>query len=523
MSCCGEYQVSECSGERQWRMLLHRKCTDIPWLVAFFLFWSGMMFISGYALTAGAAERLVFGYDSYGNVCGRKNTPVPNAPFSGQDMTGRKHVFFLDSCNLEIRNFKINSIALCISSCPQEQLNTLQDIELFAKKNGSYLCSYKLNYTEYSNHPQASYLCPVLPVPSSKSFPVFNRCVPQNPDCYTRFASVLINVVNEIDFFHRVLSGIMAGRSNVIGLSILAVALSVVVVLMFRFIGHLVVHILISLVVFGLLFVSGVLWWLFYDHMNDPSFELKTEQENAKFLLGFAIIETIVSVVLLTLMFVLRKRIHMTIQLFQVTSKFIGYIPYLLLQPLWTFLMLIFYWILWVSVLLSLGTSGSAQVISEGQVEYKPLAGIRYMWWYHLIGLIWTSEFFLACQHMVISGATVSWYLNRAKKEVQHPILSSMSLLFLYHLGTAIKGSLLLPIIRIPRIIFIYSSQLLNKWDKACTRCPSQCCFWCIQKYLRYLNQALIQQTNTETVELKNKSLQIGDDGTELQAIARAD
>ncbi|XP_068098686.1 choline transporter-like protein 3 [Hyperolius riggenbachi] len=493
MACCGEYQVSgEAPSHRQWRPSLYRKCTDIPWLVLFFLFWSGLMFISGYALMAGAAERLVFGYDSYGNVCGRRNSPVPNAPFSGKDMTNRKHVFFLNSCNLEFKNLKINSIALCVRSCPQEQLTSLQDVQNFAKNNGSHLCVYKLNYTEYTNHPRASEWCPALPVSASKSFPLFNRCVPQNPNCYNRFASVLIDVVNEVDFFHRILSGIMAGRDNVIGLSILAVALSIVMVVSFRYIRTLLVHIFVTLLIFGLLFVSGVLWWLYYDHISDLSYELETQKENAKFLLGFSIVSTLVSITLMVLIFLLRKRIEMTIQLFQVASNFISHIPFLLLQPLWTFLILLFYWILWVAVLLSMGTSGSAVVSSDGQVEYKPLAGIRYMWWYHLFGLIWTSEFFLTCQQIVISGATATYYLQRDKTKVKHPILSSLSLLFWYHLGTAIMGSFLLALFKIPRIILTYLSQLLYKKEDTCTRCMSKCCFscfWCYEKWLRCLNQ----------------------------------
>ncbi|XP_040262540.1 choline transporter-like protein 3 [Bufo bufo] len=490
--CCGEYQVSEDTRQRQWRLLLRRKCTDIPWLVVFFLFCCGLVFISGYSLMAGAAERLIFGYDSYGNVCGRRNSPIPNAPFSGKDMTDRKHVFFLDSCNMQIRDLRINSTALCVSSCPQEELTSLQDLQHFAKNNGSQLCVYKLNYTEYTNHPKVSEWCPALPVPPSKSFPLFNRCVPQNPDCYSKFASILINVINEVDFFHRILSGIMAGRDNVVGLSILAVALSVVMVLSFRYISTLMVHIFVTLLMFGLLFVTGVLWWLYYDHIHDVSYELETEKENAKFLLGFSIISTLISIVLLTFIFLLRKRIQMTIRLFQVASSFTSHIPFLLLQPLWTFLILLFYWILWVAVLLSMGTSGSAQVSSEGQVEYKPLAGIRYMWWYHVLGLIWTSEFFLTCQQIVISGATVTWYLHRDKKKVKHPILSSLSLLFWYHLGTAVMGSLLLMLLKIPQIILMYLSKLLSKGDNACTRCTSQgcfCCLWSYGKWLRYLNQ----------------------------------
>lgn len=42
--------------------------------------------------------------------------------------------------------------------------------------------------------------------------------------------------------------------------------------------------------------VSGVLWWLYYDYRNDPSTELETEKENVKFLLGYAIFSTIITV-----------------------------------------------------------------------------------------------------------------------------------------------------------------------------------------------------------------------------------
>ena len=48
------------------------------------------VFIMGYSVAAGATGRLLFGYDSFGNVCGRKNSPVEGAPLSGQDMTLKK-------------------------------------------------------------------------------------------------------------------------------------------------------------------------------------------------------------------------------------------------------------------------------------------------------------------------------------------------------------------------------------------------------------------------------------------------
>ena len=40
--------------------------------------------------------------------------------------------------------------------------------------------------------------------------------------------------------------------------------------------------------------------------------------------------------------------------------------------------------------------------------EMEP-SWIRYMWWVYLIGLVWTSEFILSCQQMVIAGAVAQW------------------------------------------------------------------------------------------------------------------
>ncbi|XP_063200263.1 choline transporter-like protein 3 isoform X3 [Chroicocephalus ridibundus] len=452
------------SERREWRPVVDRKCTDTPWLLLFFLFWAGLMFITGYAVMAGATERLVLGYDSFGNICGRKNTPVKGAPLSGQDMTNKKYVFFLNSCSLEMQSLKISSVSLCVSSCPQEQLNSLEDLQSFARNNGSCLCVYNLNVSSYTLNPKAAELCPALPVPPSKSFPLFNRCVPQNPECYSKYASVLISMVNEMDVFHRILSGILAGRDTVIGMSFLALAFSFMLVLAFRFIRTLLVHTLVALVVFGLLFVSGVLWWLYYDYRNDPSTELETEKENVKFLLGYAVFSTIVTVVLLSLMFVLRRRLQFTVQLFRIVGKIIGRIPFLLFQPLWTFLILIVFWLFWVAVLLSLGTAGTAQTASGGQVEYRALSGISYMAWYHFVGLIWTSEFILACQQMTIAGAVVTCYFNRNKNNPPpHPVLSSISVLFCYHLGTAVKGSFLIAILRIPRIVLLYLYNILRQ------------------------------------------------------------
>lgn len=492
MQCLGaEYLVSaEKTRQREWRPQIYRKCTDTAWLVLFFLFWTGLVFIMGYSVVAGAAGRLLFGYDSFGNVCGKRNSPVEGAPLSGQDMTLKKHVFFMNACNLEVKDRGLGPMALCVSSCPEKQLDTLEEVQLFANINGSFLCVYSLNSFNYTQSPSADRLCPRLPVPPSKPFPLFNRCIPQTPECYSLFASVLLN---DADALHRILSGIMAGRDTILGLCAFVFALSLAMLFTFRFISTLLVHIIISLVILGLLFVCGVFWWLYYDYTNDLSTELDTEKENMKCMLAFAVITTVVTVILLALIFTLRKRVKLTVELLRVTNKAISRCPFLLLQPLWTFAILVFFWVLWVTVLLSLGTAGTAQVMEGGQVEYKPLSGIRYLWWYHLIGLIWTSEFILTCQRMTVAGAMVTCYFNRNQNDPPaRPILSSLSTLFCYHQGTAVKGSLLLTVTRIPRVILMYIYSTMKErhsaWPRGEFRC-SYCGLWCLTNYPYHLNQ----------------------------------
>ncbi|XP_032551868.1 choline transporter-like protein 3 [Chiroxiphia lanceolata] len=136
-------------------------------------------------------------------------------------------------------------------------------------------------------------------------------------------------------------------------------------------------------------------------------------------------------------------------------------------------------------------TSGTAQSTSGGQVEYRALSGICYMAWYHFVGLIWTSEFILACQQMVIAGAVVTCYFNRNKNSPPpHPVLSSISVLFCCHLGTAVKGSFLITVLRIPRIVLLFLYNILKQ--KKNTKCLFKCCFcWfcCHESCLRPFNQ----------------------------------
>ncbi|EPQ03692.1 Choline transporter-like protein 1 [Myotis brandtii] len=456
-----------------------------------------MGFICGFSVATGAAARLVSGYDSYGNICGQKNAELESIPNSGMDHTHRKYVFFLDPCNLDLINRKIKSEALCVAACPRQELKTLNDVQKFAEMNGSALCHYKLKPSEYTSS-KASSLCPKLPVPASAPIPFFHRCAPVNISCYAKFAEALITFVSDNSVLHRLISGVMASKEIILGLCLLSLVLSMILMVIIRYISRVLVWIVTILVILGSLGGTGVLWWLYAKQRKSPKETIIPEQlqiaeDNLRALLIYAISATVFTVILFLIMLFMRKRIALTIALFHVAGKVFIHLPLLVFQPFWTFFALVLFWAYWIMTLLFLGTTGSAVKNDQGFVEFRVSGPLQYMWWYHVVGLIWISEFILACQQMTVAGAVVTYYFTRDKRNLPFtPILASVNRLVRYHLGTVAKGSFIITLVKIPRMILMYIHSQLKGKENACARCMLKsciCCLWCLEKCLNYLNQ----------------------------------
>uniref|UniRef100_A0A673AIB2 Choline transporter-like protein n=1 Tax=Sphaeramia orbicularis TaxID=375764 RepID=A0A673AIB2_9TELE len=479
MGCCGSTEVSRT--KREWRPLEDRSCTDLPWFLLFTVFCVGMGSICGFTIVTGGAARLVFGYDSYGNTCGQRNEQIEGVRLSGLDHRDRKFVFFLDPCNIDIVQRKIKSMALCVSLCPPEELKTYQDLKRFAMVNG-----------------EASSVTHRVDVS-----PVAHR-VDVSPVTH-RFAEAVVTFVGDNSVLHRLIAGVAASKEIIIGLCVLALVLSMLLMVIIRYISAVLVWILTSLVVLGSLAGTSVLWWLYIDHRlygNDTTVkitkevkdEVEVRRDSGQALLVYAIAATVFTIILLLLMLFMRKRVALTIALFHVAGKVFLHLPLLTLQPFVTFLALLLFWIYWILVLLFLGTSGNpVQNEETGLTEFRLTGPLQYLTWYHAVGLVWISEFILACQQMTVAGAVVTYYFTRDKTRLPvTPILSSVLRLVRYHLGTVAKGSFIITLVKIPRLVLMYIHNQLKGKENACARCLLKtciCCLWCLEKCLNYLNQ----------------------------------
>uniref|UniRef100_A0A3Q2Y897 Choline transporter-like protein n=1 Tax=Hippocampus comes TaxID=109280 RepID=A0A3Q2Y897_HIPCM len=413
--------------------------------------------VCAFTVVSGGAARLVSGYDSYGNTCGRRNPPLDGVRLSGLDHTDRKSVL----------------PAACLS--------------------GSELCSYELAAPKYPSLPERFSKCPKLPVPPSKPLPLFNRCTPADVSCYSKFAEAVVTFVGDDSFLHRVIAGVAASKEVIVGLCLLALVLSMALMVIIRYISAVLVWILTSAAVLGSL---GELLRPRFPRTSAGVTALRFQRVPAS--CGGSTrsgVSAETAVILLLLMLFMRKRVALAIALFHVAGKVFSHLPLLALQPFVTFLALLLFWVYWVLVLLFLGTSGEAVRDEEaGLTEFRLTGRLEYLTWFHALGLLWITEFILACQQMTVAGAVVTYYFTRSKRLPAWPVARAALRLLRYHVGTVAKGSFIITLVKIPRLLLIYVHKQLKGKVKRRRRHPGArrsciCCLWCLEKCLNYLNQ----------------------------------
>ncbi|XP_041356726.1 choline transporter-like protein 1 [Gigantopelta aegis] len=493
-SCCGE------KGSIDEKALLsnptkNRGCTDCLSLIIFILFWGGMIFIAAFSISKGDAFRLIYGYDSFGNTCDENNegNAIPNISLSGLNMKGKSHVFFMDITR------PTESMVICVNKCPDRDFKDLYDIYAFTERSGSYLCRYDIKIEDYQKQKQGVHgPCPVSPVKQSE--PLLNRCVPSElMSLPVGIPREIISYLNDSDIFQRVLADLYSSWKEMLGLCFVAVGFAILMVLLIRFMASVIVWIIVAFTIIASIAGTAFLWWTYAGlkqkldsetKLKIPLLAVDISSESA--FLTFSIIATILTVILLLILLIMRKRFALVVALFHEAGTCVAAMPCLLLQPMWTFFILIVFFVYWVIILAYLSTAEIATVNKQtGFVKFEQHEQVSYFWWYHLIGLVWTSEFIIACQQLVVSGAVARWYFTREKDQVNCPICGSIGHLVIYHLGTVALGSLVITIVKLPRWILMYLNKQLKGSENQCARFCMKCCIcclWCLERCLKYLN-----------------------------------
>ncbi|XP_050737491.1 choline transporter-like 1 [Eriocheir sinensis] len=536
MGCCRNSEVPAKEEER--------RLTDVVWLVAFFLFLVLMIFIAAFALVFGDPLRVVNGYDSFGNVCGSDNDDMKMHQealivFSGLDVTDYRYVLFFDVNDLDA------SLKTCVKKCPDQTLYTLQDIHDFYNRTGSKLCRY--DYDKYDedvkwvdelrpsfNASMLLDLCPKLPIFQGK--PVLNRCVPLRGEGLQGVLYNLYGYLNTMDVLEQVLADLYASWHLILIFIFITLLLSCLVMLCLHVMTTLVSYVIVVAVSVASVVATVLLWWSYASirlQLDQSPIEqiLMETVRNERALLVFAIISTIIMVALIALAVYVVPHIAMVAELFRHAGGCLTHHPTLLLQPVVTFFVLLGLFFIWVWVMVSLATARHLGITSlesshhemlfnqtaEGDgspngtvilkrtplqaLEYMDPTWVRSLWWVWVIGLVWVGEFILACQQMIIASAVSNWYFSRQRMtKGQNPVWWSWRTLVMYHLGTVAKGSLLITLCKLPRLIIQWATKKCKDPEGSCARCglrACSCCLWCFENFLKYMNHNAYTVTAT--------------------------
>lgn len=520
-----------CNGRGRPEDFKARGCTDVCCLLVFIVFWGILIFIAAFAFVIGDPIRLTSGQDSFGNVCGKRNEVLGNMSFSGRDMTDRPYLFFLTMSDLH------NSMKICVKKCPEKMLNTDEDIANFESETGSSLCRYDISllkarspfYPVLENHTlekmfaameEKTGIRPCAEPPVYPTKPILKRCIPDPAVSLGR--DILYYILNHFDIFHKAVSDISLVQWEILGLVGLSLVLSFIVAFTIHYLASFVSWIIMIITSIAAVAGTGMLWWAYVDlhyKLDSSPFYRMLEEKNESTFLVFSVVATVFTVILLLIVLVLRKRVHILVKLFREAGSCVRSMPLLMLQPLWTFICLALFFVFWVAALLALATAyyptknevvglsvlvsepSSDQLPAEQQniinkvvtfVNFNESSWVQYTWWYHVVALVWISEFILGCQQMVIAGAVAAWYFTRDRNSVRCPIGHSIYRLIMYHVGSVALGAFLITIFKIPRMILTYISSKMKKHQEfkivaCCLKCCT-CCLWCMEKCIKYLN-----------------------------------
>ena len=464
----------------------------------------------------GSMFAVLYGRDSWGNVCNRPNEAIENITLSGQDMTGLTKKFYMNP--LALVRITETSAVICTKSCPQKTISNITGLQDFADTNDTRLCHYNIepdSYPDQYNGPDSLPVrkpintCPVMPI--MEHLDVINVCTPKfltdlaSSSIEAAIASAdtvssLISPTCEKDgsFFDKAWEDLQATQTQIMYLSLVALGVAFVITILMGVIATIVIWLTFVAMALASIGATAYCWYLWYTknhhlkNLPNDAEATESEKEDVHNWLIIAIVVSSVAFVILLVLLVMRKRIKLVAQLFVEASSAVRRMPLLLFQPFFTLITLII-----ILAGLAVGasyimTSGELTVDDNGFVSYVPTTLFWYLRWAYLLWVLWWIEFVFACEEMVIAGAVSIWFFTLDKSSLGLPIGRAMKNLICYHLGTVLFGSFIIALIKLARSILAYIDRTLrarnNKVVKYVLLCLA-CCLWCFEKFMKFVNR----------------------------------
>ncbi|KAK6642070.1 hypothetical protein RUM44_013793 [Polyplax serrata] len=430
-----------------------RSCTDVFCLLTMPIFLLSVVILVGYCAAYSDIARVLYGYDNCANVCGKVTLPDKNPEYrcKGANHTTRPFLLVRGTGRAIVN--PVHSRRECVSSCSEQ-----------------------------------------------KGFRQFiTRCIPFTDSDIIKGgiekAASSFSFAGLSDFLEETSEDLHLCWREMVYMCLIALGFSFVLLLLFRYVIGFVIWFVLVGVVLTTLTATVYMWYLWKrakDEVNKSEFPDDFEVGKVKSYLVFAIASTVVCLIVILIIFVMRKRINLLVRLFKEAGKAVRKMPFLLLQPLLSFWVLAVIIGIWVGFTLVIQGSGYVAEKSLGNLYYKKTFAMKFARFYNLFALFWVVQFVVGCQHMVIAGAVAKWFFTRNKDELNSPIIHSFSNLVRFHLGSVAFGSFFIALIQMIRAVLSFIEERCknseNNTIKQIARIV-QCCLSCCENILKYFTR----------------------------------
>lgn len=415
-----------------------RSCTDIITLIILIGLIIGFGFLLSIVVQKGDVYRIINGYDDCGNVCGRVTPSHPEFQCpDGKNGDNTKNPYLkitMDGSGVKTRE--------CTNNCTDQHIVFL------------------------------------------------NRCVPKD---LSETITSLINKLGLDNFYKEACRDLTVAWREIVYLLLIALGISVAILVAFRYLVQWVVYMVLIGVILVCIGGSTYLWFAWYAEKKAvEAHKIPEEDSSEQSYFIYAITLTIITVITLLIVLVMRKRIALVMQLFREAGKAVYAMPVLLLQPIYTYLLIGITVCAWIYCMLWIESAGNIYKNKKNHIHFRKDSIVIASRWYNIFFFFVTCEFLLGCQHMVVALAVARWFFTRNKNQLSLPVARGFCYLTRYHLGTVAFGALIIGIVRLIRAIILFVQNRLKHYDNDLVRVIlwcCHCCFWLFECVLKFLTR----------------------------------
>ena len=525
----------------------NRSCTDVICCVIFLVFLAGMGVVAYFAFAYGNPETLIYPSDYQGQLCGESEAvkTKPYAFYFDWLSCLSSSVLISLSCptpQVCVKTCPNTTFSLLevvdLINVDWDKLICRYDVDPKGYVGDDFSKILELATKE---------LCAVYYVPSQ---PFAGRCIPINfadqngqtdngrnttkeqvntLEELVSFVFGIEQIENLVDDFFKTWPYILVALGG-------TVFVCFFLLIIMQWIASIVVWAVIALFIALIAFGNYLCYSWYFQYSNqskcgdigDANFKYLDPEcylQSPNIWLAFSIILSVIGVILLLIMLVLFNRIRIATALLEEASRAIGMMTSTLFGPIVPFFLQIIFAIFWAFVMVFLASVGEAKytivdaplgsevmngsacdistfnssMMSTARCHFASYVTPEYKLYfqiYMVFGLFWMVNFIIAMGEMTLAGAFASYYwaFNKPDDIPTIPIVSSLWRSIRYHLGSLAFGSLIVTIVQVIRVMLEYVETRLKGFslDNCITRfilCCCQCFFWCLEKFIRYINR----------------------------------